>query len=59
RPVEVDGQKAVFLTTDKGAFHYYARVVSGGSFTGENAFIQHTASGKIYGITPRDTVVIK
>ncbi len=45
-PVEVNGQKIVFLVSDKGSLHYYARVVNGGIYTAQGMMIQHTKNGK-------------
>lgn len=58
-PVEVDGQKVVFLVSNKGTFSYYARIINQGSFTAENLTLQHVLNGKIYGITALDKVEIK
>lgn len=58
-PIEVDGQKVVFLVSEKGTLRYYARIINQGSFTGQNMTIQHVGNGKIYGVTPLDRVEIK
>lgn len=58
-PVEVYGQKAVFLVSGSGSLRYYARVVSPGKFTAENAILHHSKSGKVYGLSARDKVEIK
>lgn len=59
-PVEVAGQKAVFLVSgSNGSFHYYARVVSAGQFRAESAMIQLASTGRIYDFSPQGTVVIK
>ncbi|MEL7566498.1 MAG: alpha-2-macroglobulin family protein, partial [Dehalobacterium sp.] len=58
-PVEVDGQKGVFLVSEKGSFSYYARIINQGSFTGENMTLQHVENGKMYGMTSLDKVDIK
>jgi len=58
-PIEINGQKAVFLVSRTGSFHYYARVINSGTFTAENAVIQHTKSGRIWGLTKRDRVVVQ
>ncbi len=50
-PVEVNGQKIVFLASDKGSLRYYARVVNGGIFTAQGMMIQHTKNGKVYSVT--------
>ncbi|MGI6686286.1 MAG: Ig-like domain-containing protein [Bacillota bacterium] len=58
-PVEVEGQKVVFLVSEKGTIRYYARIVNQGIFTVENMMIQHMQNGKIYGVTELDQVEIK
>jgi len=59
-PVEIRGQKAVFLVgKNNSSFHYYARVVNAGDFSAEGAIISHAKSGKVYGITKTDRVSIK
>jgi len=58
-PVEVDGQKVVFMVSEKGSFRYYARIINQGSFTAENMTLQHVENGKIYGMTASDKVDIK
>lgn len=60
-PVEVDGQKAVFMVYEKkkGSFNYYARVINPGKFRAEQAVMQHAKSGKVYATSESDRIVIK
>jgi len=59
-PVQVSGQKSVFVVGHKnGSFHYYARVIGSGEFKAEKAVLQHLKSGKIYSMTGDDRVIIK
>ena len=52
-PLEVNGQKAVFMVNRKnGSFHYYARVINAGNFKAEKTILQHLKSSKVYGFTP-------
>ena len=59
-PVEIAGQRAVFLVSQRsGSFHYYARVINAGRFTAENSIIQATSTGRVYALSPQVSVVIK